>query len=233
LRRAGQVAISLGGVAAFTWAARVAVPVNAPTAGFGYLLLILVIASAWGFVEALAASVAATLTFNYFFFPPIGAFTIHDPQNWVALLSFLATSIIASRLSAIAKQRALDAVARQQELERLYALSREILMIGNTPPFASQLVAKLADIFQLDAVALYDAETEEIYRCSRAGATLPADERLREAAVDDDSWTSQRTNSRITPIRTESKLIGSLALAGRCMPSAVAQGIANLAAIGM
>ena len=232
LQRAVRIASSVGGVAIVTCAARVIVPVNAATAGFGYLLLVLVIASAWGFAEALAASVAATLTFNYFFFPPIGAFTIYDPQNWVALLTFLATSVIASRLSAIAKARTHDAVARQEELEQLYALSRTILMTGNSSPFPDQLVKGLGDIFRLDAVGLYDPETEAYYRWDSGGVSVATDERLREVAMAGESIQYAGGECRITPIRTESKLIGSLALEGR-VTDAIAQGIANLTAIGL
>src|SRR5438874_1603440 len=163
-QRAVRLVLSLAGVIVITLAARTLVPVNATTAGFGYLLLILVLASVWGFIEALVASLAATLAFNYFFLPPLGTFTIEDPQNWMALFSFLATSLIASRLSAIAKRRALDAVARQQDLERLYTFSRGILLIDNTEPFSKQLVTRLAEIFELSAAVLYERRTGEFHR---------------------------------------------------------------------
>src|SRR5438874_3989774 len=164
LSRAVRLAMSLAGVAALTFAAHRLLPVNATTAGFGYLLLVLIIASTWGFVDALAASIAATLAFNYFFFPPIRTFTIEDPKNWVALFSFLATSLIASRLSEIAKRRAHDAVSRQQDLERLYTFSRGILLITNTEPFSKQLVTRLAEIFELSAAVLYERRTGEFHR---------------------------------------------------------------------
>jgi hypothetical protein len=122
---------SVAGVAIITFAAYSLIPINATSVGFAYLLLVLIIASTWGFIEALLASIGATLAFNFFFLPPIGAFTIADPQNWVALFSFLATSLIASRLSDRAKRRALDAVERQQDLERLYTFSRAILLIDS------------------------------------------------------------------------------------------------------
>lgn len=118
-----------------TWAGDSLLPVNATTIGFAYLMLVLLIASLWGFFEAALASVAATLTFNYFFLPPVGEFTIADPQNWVALFSFLTTALVASRLSGEVKRRAQDALARQQDLERLYTFSRAILLIDNTEPF--------------------------------------------------------------------------------------------------
>src|SRR5689334_17875472 len=92
LWRIGRLSISLGGVALVTLAVHRFVHVNATTAGFAYLLFVLAIATVWGFVEALAAALAATLAFNYFFFPPVGTFTIEDPQNVVSLFSFLATA---------------------------------------------------------------------------------------------------------------------------------------------
>ena len=87
------------GVSLITFVAVRLIPVNATTVGFVYLFFILVIATAWGFVEAAAASVAATGLYNFFFLPPVRTLTVADPQNWVALITFLATSLLASRLS--------------------------------------------------------------------------------------------------------------------------------------
>jgi len=155
-----RLLLSLAGVTVITWTGYSLIPVNATTTGFAYLLLVLIIASFWGFLEAAVTSVAATLTFNFFFFPPVGRFTIADAQNWVALFSFLTTALIASRLSAEVKRRALDAVARQQDLERLYTFSRAILLIDHTEPFPKQLARKLAEIFELSAVVLYERHSE-------------------------------------------------------------------------
>jgi K+-sensing histidine kinase KdpD len=58
----------------------------------------------------------AFLNFNRYYFEPIGSFTIDDPENWVAVFSFLTAALIASRLSQKAKQGALAALDRQQEL---------------------------------------------------------------------------------------------------------------------
>src|SRR5580698_3514581 len=143
-----RLLISLAGVTVVTFTGYSVIPHNPTSVGFAYLLLVLVLASTWGLVEATVASVAATLAFNFFFLPPVGRFTIADPQNWVALFSFLTTALIASRLSAEVKRRALDAVERQQDLERLYTFSRAILLIDYSEPFPKQLVRKLAEIFE-------------------------------------------------------------------------------------
>jgi two-component system, OmpR family, sensor histidine kinase KdpD len=230
--RALRLFVSLAGVALVTWVGHTFLLANTTTIGFAYLLLVLIIASVWGFFNACVASIAATLTFNFFFLPPIGRFTIADPQNWVALFSFLVTSLIASRLSAQAEQRALDAIARQQDLERLYTFSRAILLIDDIEPFPRQLARKVAEIFELHAVILYDRHSDE---CFRAG---PADfegleEQLRDAALQGTSFTDSGHNRVITAVRLGSEPIAGLALQGHQMPDAVLQGIANLVAIGL
>src|SRR5690242_8520817 len=94
-KRVLRYLVAVAGVALLTYLARTVIPVNATTAGFAYLLLVLVIASTWGFAEAALAAVLATISFNFFFLPPVGTLTIADPQNWIALFSFLATALIA------------------------------------------------------------------------------------------------------------------------------------------
>ncbi|MFB3828894.1 MAG: ATP-binding protein [Bryobacteraceae bacterium] len=233
LRRvAVRLALSLAGVAAYTFATHDLARVNAATAGFGYLLLILVIASTWGFLEALVASLAATLGFNFFFFPPIGAFTIADPHNWVALGSFLATSVIASRLSAIAKRRALDAVRKQRDLERLYAFSRGILMTGGAEPFPQQLARTLADVFELSAAVLYERQTDAFYRAGPKPFG-GMDEQLRESAREGRSFSDPPGARQIAAVRIGGEPVASLALQGGRMPATLVEGIANLVAIGL
>src|SRR5580700_9738625 len=92
-----RLLVSLTGVASVTYVASALIPHNPTTVGFAYLLLVLLIASAWGLAEATLASVAATLAYNFFFLPPVGKFAISDPQNWVAFFGFLATALITSR----------------------------------------------------------------------------------------------------------------------------------------
>ena len=177
-------------------------------------------------------SIAGTLTFNFFFLPPVGRFTIADPQNWVALFSFLTTSLIASRLSAEAKRRALDALARQQDVERLYTFSRAILLIDNSEPVPKQLVRILADTFQLNAVVLYERRTEEFYRAGPSDFD-GLDDQLRDAALQGTSFADTQHNRVITAVRLGSEPIAGLALQGTPMPDSVLQGIANLVAIGL
>jgi two-component system sensor histidine kinase KdpD len=227
-----RLVVSVAGVALVTFIAFSVIPVNATTAGFAYLLYVLVIASIWGFLEAAVSSIAATLVFNFFFFPPIGTFTIADPQNWVALFTFLITSLIASRLSTAAKQRALDAVARQQDLERLYTFGRAILLIDSNEPFAKQLCTKLAEAFELTAAALYEPRSDQIYRAGPVEFE-GMDTQLRESALNGTTFADVERSRVITAVRLGAQPIASLALQGARLTDSVLQSIANLVAIGL
>jgi K+-sensing histidine kinase KdpD len=94
--------------------------VNTTTIGFALLLAVLFTAIHMGSKPALAASVVAMLGYNFFFLPPILRLTIADPQNWIALAAFSVTAFVTGQLSASAKQRAIEAIASRQEVERLY-----------------------------------------------------------------------------------------------------------------
>ncbi len=115
--------------------------VNPTTVALTLLLFILSVAARWTLRHAIVMSVAATLAYNYWFLPPEGGFTINDPQNWLALLAFLATSVIGSRLSQRARGEAEEAQSRERELRALFTLSRDLLqtekvgeLVGALPP---------------------------------------------------------------------------------------------------
>lgn len=236
MRALGQLALRLllsaAGVAGITFVAHKVIAGNPTTVAFAYLLFVLIVASTWGFVEACLSSILATLAFNFFFLPPVGTFTIADPQNWIALFSFLATSLIASRLSDQAKQRARYAVERQQDVERLYTFSRTILLLDSASPLPKQLVRKLTEIFGLSAAVLYDRRSGEIYRAG------PSDfeglhDRLHDTALNGTTFSDPQRNSVITAVRLGSQPIASLGIQGAQMPDSVLQGIATLIAIGL
>ena len=73
--------------------------------------------------------------------------------------AFLATALTASQLSARLKRQTKEALDRQREMERLYALSRAILLTDATQPTAKQIAHQIAHTFECPAVALYDRKS--------------------------------------------------------------------------
>jgi two-component system sensor histidine kinase KdpD len=121
---------ALAAVAATTAFGRV-LHANATTAGFGYLVVVLLVALRFGLGASTVASLASTACYNYFFLPPVGTWTISEPANWVALTAFLLASVIVSRLVARERRRAEEAEARRLEMEALYDLSVDLFAATN------------------------------------------------------------------------------------------------------
>ena len=108
-------AVALGLVLVIVFVYRRVFAVNQTTVAMTFLLAILTVSAAWGFAASAFMSLAAMLAFNYYFLPPFGTLVIADPQNWVALFTFLATSLIASKLSERARREAQESLFHNNE----------------------------------------------------------------------------------------------------------------------
>jgi two-component system sensor histidine kinase KdpD len=158
--------------------------VNQTTVALSFLLAILAVSAVWGMVVSVVMSVAAMLLFNYFFLPPIGTFTIADPQNWVALFAFLFTSIMGSQLSARIRKQANAAHGRRREVERLYAFSQQLLGEGNVIQLMNAIPNFLVDTFEAGAAELFVPQKDKFYR-SGYGAAQIDEEQMKTAFLRD------------------------------------------------
>src|SRR5947207_6452837 len=111
---------------------------NSTTIAMTFLLATLGVATWWGLLEAIVASIAGMLCFNFFFLPPLFTFYLADIQNWVALFAFLVTAVVASQLSARVKRRALEAMLQREEVERPHALNRSLMRVDANLPIENR-----------------------------------------------------------------------------------------------
>jgi two-component system sensor histidine kinase KdpD len=223
LQRYVACAIAVGGLIFICFRL---VPENATTVSLLMLLLVLGAATRWGLPEAIFTSLVSVLGLNYYFLPPVGQFTIADPENWVALFVFLVTAVSASELSAQAKRRAEEAMTGRDEIGRLYELSRAMLM-DEARDAVRVSVTKTGQILRLRHIAFYDAAANRIYGAiDDSGITMADLVRVAE--------TGQRSGSgelSIIPVRLGAHLVGSLALHGARISTAVQDSVASLLAI--
>lgn len=226
-----RICSALGVVAAITFVLHRVITVNATTAGFLFLVAVLLVATKAGLWEAVIASVAAMFAFNLFFLPPIGTLTIADPQNWVALFAFLATSLTASHLSARAKRRALEAEAGRAEMERLYSFSRALLLNDPTQPMGTETVRQIATTWECPSVALYLQATSEVYSIGLQESEVEA--RLHECVLRSVVFRDEARNLIVAPIRLGGAPIGSLAIGGETFSDAALHSLLNLVAINL
>src|SRR5208282_4407620 len=158
-------------------------------------------------------SVASMLAFNYYFLPPIGRFTVADPQNWVALFAFLVVSVISSHLSTRARRAAEHASARRREIEKLYAFSQSLLESGNVIQLLNRIPAQIVDTFEVGAAALFLADKQKIYR---SGPVIPQLdlESLKTIVAREEPVVDVAGSLCFVPVRMGVRSIGSLGISG-------------------
>ncbi len=224
---------ALGAVGLDTLVCSRLVGVNPTTVGFIYLVTILIIATKWGLAEAILASVLATACYNFFFLPPLYTFTIADPQNWVALFTFLIASLLTSRLSERAKRRAAEALRRQQELEQLHVVSRAVLLSEDSQGLARQLASEIARAYGAASVAIYDRTTGETVCAGFEGISDDTPQQLRDSALFEGTFRNEERQTLVTTFGLGGKPTGSLALSGASVSDEGLKSLSNLVAIGL
>jgi two-component system sensor histidine kinase KdpD len=227
-----QYAAALAAVLAITFFYRHESRFNATTVAFTFLLAILAASTVWGLSVSIFMSLAATLAYNYFFLPPVGTFTIADPQNWVALFVFLVTSVVASNLSAMARNRAAEANLRRREVERLYGFSRRLLTAGNPIELLNAIPGQIVDAFEVGAVALFVAEKQKMYRSGMNLPQLDADV-LKAVMAREDVQIDAEHSLCFAPIRLGAKIVGSVGISGPVLSVQTLEALGTLIAVAI
>jgi two-component system, OmpR family, sensor histidine kinase KdpD len=224
--------VSVAIVASITFFYRHVLQVNQTTAALSFLLAILAVSAVWGMAVSIFASVMAMLSFNYFFLPPVGAFTIADPQNWVALVAFLVTSITGSQLSARIRKEADEAHQRRREVERLYRFSRKLLGEGNVIQLMNAIPDYIVESFEAGAAELFLPQKDKFYRSGFGASHLDA-EKMKAAFVNDEITMELQQGVYFIPVRLGVRPIGSLGISGTQLSRQSVEAISTLVAIAI
>jgi len=195
-------------------------------------LFILLLAAEWGLRYAVVIAVMSTALYNLFFLPPIGTFTITDPQNWLALFAFLATAIVASRLSERARDEASEARARQHEVEALFRLSRELLATESVSSLVTSIPAAVASITGATSTLFYLLEGERLYQAGTKRISEIELPHLHQLASSLGGVTEDGDELQI-PIHTGVRPKGLLILRGAVLSHVTAEAIGGLISISI
>ncbi len=113
-----------------------------------FLTAVVGVAVRFGLGPSLAAVVASSLAYNFFFLPPVYTFTVTDPTNIAALFFFTLVAVLVSNLAARTRSIALLSQARARATETLYGFSRKLAGAGTLDDVlwaaAYQMAAMLA-----------------------------------------------------------------------------------------
>jgi len=208
------------------------VNVNPTTVALTFLLGILAVSARWGLRPAIFMALLATLIFNFYFLPPIGTFTIADPQNWVALAAFLVTAIVASQLSERARHEAESANARQAETERLYKFSQQLLQDDNVAALLNAIPQYIVECFGVGAAAISLVNRPDIYRSDTVRNLLPSHD-LQLVAMRGEPQMDAERRVVIMPLRMGLRVVGSMGISGAMLSRETLEAMGSLIAISI
>jgi two-component system sensor histidine kinase KdpD len=137
--------------------------VNSTTAGMVFLVLVVWAASQAGIWTSLYAALLFAASFDFFFLPPTHTFRIDGIQQWVALVSFLASCVVAGRLAERARRKTEEAEQRREDVERLYMLSQEMMLYDDAAGLVGELPRIIGRIFALNGVVLYSRDEDQFF----------------------------------------------------------------------
>jgi len=137
---------------------------NEAHVALAYLLVVQGGSARGGRPLGVTLAAVAFLSFDVFFLPPFGTLTVADPLNWLVLLAFLATSILAAQLLYRAQAEAALARDRAAEIDRLAALGAESLNVGRAEEALTAIVSVIRSSLRLDGCAVYTADATGAFR---------------------------------------------------------------------
>ena len=108
------------------------------------LLVVLGTSAGGGRVLGLASAATAFIIFDVLFVPPYNTLVVANPLDWIVLLAFLATSVVAAQLLYRAQEEARLAHERAGEIERLAAEAEHARALREADRLKDALLASVS-----------------------------------------------------------------------------------------
>ena len=161
-----------------------------------FLLVVLGGSAAGGRLLGMTLAAVAFLVFDVGFLPPYSRLRVSDPFDWIVLLAFLVTGLVAAELLARQQREAEIARSRTAEIDRLATLGAETL----NAPRPEDALRAIADVIR---------QSMGTDRCEISAATTAP-----SAVIATDVPTSIRLPNRVRriPLSARGVVVGTLTL---------------------
>jgi two-component system sensor histidine kinase KdpD len=180
-----------------------------------FLVVVILVALVGGFAPAVLAAIVGSLLLNYYFTPPIHAWTISQANNTLALGVFVAVALLVSRVVDIAARRTKQAARANAESELLTTTAGSVL---RGQQGLSALLDRVREAFGMDSATLLE--------CTSAGGQRPADASAGQIRSMSGSWHVVASSGEPAVTTPEEADVAvpvadslSLALRGRPLPA--------------
>src|SRR4051794_3261752 len=149
-----------------------------------FLAVVFASAAVGGLGPGLLACGLGFLAFDVLFLPPYNELRVHDPQDLVSLVVYVAVALAVSTLVELIRRRQEEAERRERESRVLYELSSSLVARGGLGETLDSVVRTVRSLFELAGCAVVLADQAgEPYVAARAGDTSAVARALGDGTV--------------------------------------------------
>jgi two-component system sensor histidine kinase KdpD len=226
-RTVKHIAFGIAGVAAITAACY---PLHADIAITGclYLLLVVLQSTFASFTASAIVVVIAIGCLDYFFIPPMLTLRISSPLDGLALITFLITTLVITRLASKAREEARNAEARRKDLARLYDLASRLVSVSPQVAVKRGYLGVFREIFDLRAMCLFDGMAGAV--TSDGNSEHALSDRTRQAYTSDSDYLDEGAKVAVRCLRVSGQPIGAAGFEGLARAESISGPLAVLAA---
>ena len=185
---------------------------NLTATGFVYLVIVVLQSLFGDFVSSAVVSIIADLCLNFFFAPPIFSLRISDSSDIVALIAFLITGLVITRLMTQVRHEAETSELQRHEMKLLYELTQRLLALDPEDQLMTKAVGLFREVFRVQAVCLYDGANTELYSDGESRNGLA--ERTRAAYISRQDADDDVSGIFVRCLWAGGQTIGAIALDG-------------------
>lgn len=219
--------------AAITTAVLAWMGARATTAGMVFLVVVVWTATQAGLMISLYSALLCALSFDYFFLPPIHTLILAGPQEWVSMVTFAVSSLVAGRVAERSRRQARESKQRFEDVERLYLLSQEMMLHEDAARLIRDLPGLLERIFDLECVVLYVQDQDQFHLGKRVELTELFKADMRALTGGQSMGPADHEGFVAQPLMMGLRAVGALAWRPAILLHEVATAVTGQAAIAL
>jgi len=201
---------------------------NLTITSFIYLVVVLGQSLVGNFASSAVVSLVAVLCLDFFFTTPLFSLEVTNPLDILALVSFLITGLVITRLTTRVREEAAVSDYQRLQVDRLYQLAQQLLALGPERTTYTGSMELFRDHLHIKAVCLFDAGESEAHCAGNPSDELA--ERTKAGYSSGQDTADPGSGILIRCLRAGGNRIGAIGFEGLSDPELTAGPLSALAA---
>jgi two-component system sensor histidine kinase KdpD len=196
-----------------------------------YMFPLISVSMTGDFIASAIIAVLAAACLDLFFTQPLFSFYVNNLHNLIALITFVVTALVITRLVSWQQKDAVSAQLGKNRLDRLYKVSQQLLALESDEVMSEKFLRPFRQSFGVTAICAFDADTAELHMVGVSQRDLAA--KTREAYISgrDLNDLKSRISVRCFRLGGGERMTGAIGFEGLQGPDETSGSLAALAAV--